>query len=312
MLLQPCCRRWPRMESRHCAAARGRSGIKMLQHGRRPEMERAARPDFRLIAAFVCVVVVYAIVLALVPTNYGGDTPDYLTIAERICRTSPDLGNYSYMRGYGYPAFICLFSAGLSHIDLVYYSQAFLFLAALFLACKELTVNWHLSALAMSAAAIPYYAYLQKLLVEDGFIASLVLIYLVFACKRQLTAAAAVAILLAATKLMFVFLFAHLLLLELLRRYEILRQPKFLASMAAIGAVSCFIAFLVLFPGLAYMVAFTRAMIEEVQIEPLLSKTDLKFECGGQAHSISFGALAFSPIKEYALFAPYGPLTERD
>ena len=278
-------------------------------NGRMVAAQLLLSQQFRWTVFGICLAV-YAVVVATVPTNYGGDTHDYLNMAKNICTKASGTADYNYMRGYGYPAFICLFSGGFHYIDAIYYAQGTLFLVALIFACKELRLDRQVLLLVVAVAAIPYYAYLQKLLYPDGLIASLVLFYLLFIAKRQFVAALVVAALLAFTKLVFVFLFGHLLLLWLLDTYN--NSKRFFAGLVILGTCCLFLAQVFLLPGLSFMVTFVRPMIDHVPIETLLPNTDLKFECAGVERTVRFDALDFSPVREVWQFAPYGPLSKLD
>ena len=256
--------------------------------------------------AFATCVLVYAIVLVTVPPDLAGDTSDYLSIASGLCGAT-SLPPFNIMRGFGYPAFECIAGLKLSNLYLIFFAQTAIFLGALFLVYREFKGAAKPLALLIGAAAIPHYAYLQKLLYPDGLITSLVLLYVLFLQRRQILAASFVAALLIAVKLVFVFLLAHVTCVLLFDRNVVQTYPRYVIAASASLGIAFFAAFPFALPNLAYITAFVRMGDSPEKVVP---SQRLTFSCGGELHEIS--SLNFEPTKTILPFAPYGPLTESE
>ena len=267
------------------------------------------RLDQRIIsfATGVCVMY-YAGVMALAPGDFQGDSLAYLGIAARMKEGSFDLGSYNYLRGLAYPWFLSMTWG--SNGFWTYFIQAALFLTSLWLALRVLALDSLYGLLPICAAMIPAVAFLQRQIYPDGILVSLTLLYLVGIARRRWLACVLLGLILAATKIMFVFLLPLTLAMYILDR-KLIRSALVVRAavvgLALIPLLAVLAAYV--FVDLGYMVIFARPHSHGYAVERLIAPSGLTVQCGGREHDVPIGELYLDPITVPHPVAPYGPLT---
>jgi len=142
-----------------------------------------------------------------VPTDNNGDPNDYLLIARRLFSTGAPI---SFNRFIGYPLIIKILSLNLTHLNVLFFFQSTLFVAALVHFANAFALPSLLRCLLYLPGLIPSIAYLQKLIFPDGIILSLLLVFAAQLRKKNFFASGAITLILIAIKLVFVFVPAFL------------------------------------------------------------------------------------------------------
>jgi hypothetical protein len=251
---------------------------------------------------------IYLLVAAVVPTDFVGDTSDYFSLAIQYCRP-PFSAAFNPMRAPGYPIFLCIASRQLQDIWLVYAVQIGIFMTALLIMCRTTAAGtW--TCVAILAAAIPYYAYLQKLFYPDGLAASLILLFLAAVSSRRYIWAAILAAALVAIKLVFAIAFVVLAFVFVWNRLD---RRKAVVVYGLIGLVvatpALAVAELIAFRDLALMVTFVRPTYAGRPQAELLPTSDFVVSCGGMNHAIAVSQLDFSLVRAIAQTSPSGLLS---
>jgi hypothetical protein len=260
---------------------------------------------------FLACIAVYLIVAAAVPTDYLGDTPDYIGMALHYRHFAFFDMPFNAWRLPGYPLFLTIGSAGLADLWLFYVVQMVVFLGALLIMCRSAdTGRW--TCLPIAAAAIPYFAYLQKIISPDGFLASLSLLFVAALVSRRWLFAAALAATLMVTKLVFGFAFLVLAFVMLWDRAE---HKMKIAGYGLLGLLALIpmliVAELVVFRDSGFVATFVRRIHAKQAPALLLPASGLTFSCGGSIHTLPLDQLDFSMVTGTYQTAPRGLLSEQ-
>jgi len=170
-----------------------------------------------------------------------------------------------------------------------------------------------LACIALLIAAIPYYAYLQKLLYPDGLLASGSLLFLACLCTKRYYGAAIVAVLLTLVKLIFIFTFAVIIFAWVYEKRNF--NIKILAAASALcifAAVFLFFSQIFYYRDWAFMVTFVRPTLAGIAPSEIIPPGGLRVTCGQSEHFVSSDRLNFVPILESQRTSPLGLLSEED
>ena len=249
----------------------------------------------------------YLFLILPIPGEYLGDSQEYLHLGAALRNLT---FSYNYMRGLLYPAFIAITWNRIGIADSTYLAQIILFLVALYVFCRS-TLGSDLFALPVLLVAIsPAIAYLQKLAYADGLLLSLTLLYVSALARLKYRTALIWAIALAATKLAYAFAVPLVGMVYLYHRNPSARKVFLLAALAASAALPLLaLPFDYIFPDLAYIVALQRPSSHSYDLDQVLPRKNLSYECGEKQYEMPYSDIDRTPITKLWQFATYGPLT---
>ena len=251
------------------------------------------------------VIVLQGWIFLVVPTDNNGDPNDYLRIAKSLGTT------ISFNRFIGYPVIIKALSLNLSYLNLLFLFQSIFFIVALVCFAHSFGLPPLLRSLLYLPGLIPTVAYMQKLIFPDGIILSLLLILVAQIRSGKHVSAGAVALVLTAIKLVFVFVPVFVLALWANERKYLSKQT----------AYACFLVFVLCLVPVVYFItpfplyqAFVQVPEGNDDAALVQVPKALELSCAGVEKIVTDPAILANLTKHTAdeLFMPLGAKAATD
>jgi hypothetical protein len=240
----------------------------------------------------ILVIILQTWVFLVVPTDNNGDPNDYIHIAQNLFSRNPTV---SLNRFFGYPLFIKLASLNLRSINLLFFVQSLLFVAAVSYFASSLSLPPMLRGLVYLPALIPSVAYMQKLIFPDGLILSLLLLFMIQILKGRFYSGTALALILTAIKVVFIFLPLLALAAWAVQNSHISPRKAYLLLSSALLFLLPAVFFLRPFP--LFMTIVQVPNFVSRRADAVASPTELQISCGGVVKTVTDPAVLASISK---------------
>ena len=257
----------------------------------------------------ICIVLIIMLqgwVYLIVPTSNNGDATEYIKIALELFETDSE---FKFLRLFGYPLLLKVFSVNLEFINLFFFFQSIFFVFTVIFFANKVCKNEKIRFIIYAPALVPSIAYMQKIIFPDGIITSLILLLFALILDKKLIKAFVVSLVLVTVKLVFVFLLVYVMLCIL---YEKKQAVKTRLSLIVI--YFCFIfcllpAIYIIKPFPLYQTIVQVPSSFDNTASPVRTPTILEFTCGGVFQEVTDPSLlekiTWHSASEF--YMPFGP-----